>query len=119
MESVEKDCGAFGIDAVAREGGDEQRDRDLDGLGVFDGREVEFDGLRWGGFGCRASSSGCGRCGFDQKKAGFEQMFVPSVEMGVKVAEGGRYEGWGLASFSVDFDVATGSKGHLRLLEGG
>ena len=38
LEAIEKDRGAFGVDAVAGEGGDEEGDGDLDGLGVLDRR---------------------------------------------------------------------------------
>lgn len=45
METVEEDDGAFGGDAIAGESGDEEGDGDLDGFDVFEGREVEFDGM--------------------------------------------------------------------------
>ena len=39
LQAVEEDCGTFGVDAVAGESGDEERDGDLDGFGVFEGWE--------------------------------------------------------------------------------
>ena len=48
METVEENRGAFGVDAVAGECGDEKRDGDLNGFGVFDGREIELDWILGG-----------------------------------------------------------------------
>jgi hypothetical protein len=116
LEGVEQDCGALGVDAVAGEGGDEQRDGDLDGLGVFDGRKVKLDWDLRGAIGqvLRGSGDGCGRirAGNGEGGAVFEQVFVTAVEAGVEVAEGGESESWGLATFSVGFDVTTGSGWH-------
>jgi hypothetical protein len=125
LEAVEEDGGAFGVDAIAGEGGDEEGDGDLDGLGVFDGREVEFDGIVRGVIGQVLGAAGC-RCdgigvglneGLNQGGAVFEQVFVAAVEAGVEVAEGGEAEGWGLAASSVGFDVAAGGGWHFWLLE--
>jgi hypothetical protein len=46
LEGVEDCGGSAGVDAVACEGGDDQRNGDLDGFGVFEGRKVQLD------FGC-------------------------------------------------------------------
>ncbi len=67
LEAVEKDGSAFGGDAVAGEGGDEERDGDLNGLDVFEGREVEFDGILRGVIGqilgrSDAEEEGLGLC---------------------------------------------------------
>jgi hypothetical protein len=90
LEAVEQDCGAFGVDAIAREGGDEERDGDLDGLGVFNGREVEFDwnlrGVIGQGLGC--AGRGCCGIGTGDGEGGavFAQVSVAAVEAGVEVA---------------------------------
>jgi len=59
LETVEENRGAFGVDAVAGECGDEKRDGDLNGFGVFNGRQVEFDGILGGGTGQVFGSSRC------------------------------------------------------------
>jgi len=96
LEAVEQDRGAFGGDAIAGEGGDEERDGDLDGLDVFEGREVELDWILRGVIGQVLRGSG-GRGGgvgveFDEGGAVFDQVFVAAVEAGVEVTEGGEAE---------------------------
>ena len=123
MKAVEQDGGAFGVDAIAGEGGDQERDGDLDGLGVFDGREVEFDWTVRGVIGQELGHVGCGcggiRVGRSEGGAIFEQISVAAMEAGVEVAEGGETEGWGLAASSVGFDVAAGVSWHWWLLDFG
>jgi hypothetical protein len=92
LQSIEDGGGSAGVDAVAGECGDDQRDCDLDGFGVFQGREVEFDfGCDLGGF--QVGLGGFGR-GFGYVAMVFDQIFVAAVEAGVEVAEGGLAEGW-------------------------
>lgn len=120
LEAVEEYCGALGVDAVAGEGGDEERDRDLDGLGVFNGREVEFDWILGGVIGQVLGGSGCGcgrvGVGIGERGAVFDQVSVATVEARVEVAEGRESERWGLAAFSVGFDVAAGCGWHFGSL---
>ena len=77
LEAVEEDGGALGVDAVAGEGGDEERDGDLDGFGVFEDGEVDFDevggGDVWGGPGDR--------------RVGLDHEVLALVDAGVEVAE--------------------------------
>jgi len=113
LKAVEKDCGALGVDAVAGEGGDEQGDGDLDGFGVFDGREVELDWILSGVIGqvLGRSGCGCGRVGAAIGQGGgvFDQVPVAPVEARVEVAEGGETEGraadascaWGAISIMI------------------
>jgi hypothetical protein len=108
LKAVEEDGGALGVDAVAGEGGDEEGDGDLDGLDIFEWRQVEFE---WCGFGQELVCSGCAGRGvglvFDEDGGVFDQIFMAAVQAGVEVAEGGLAEGWGFAAASVGLDVAA------------
>jgi hypothetical protein len=46
LQGVEDSGGAAGVDPVAGKGGDDEGDGDLDGLRVFQRREIQLD------FGC-------------------------------------------------------------------
>jgi hypothetical protein len=88
LETVEQDRCSFGINAVAGEGRDEQRDGDLYGLDIFKRRQVELnrDGLRQvlgrcGDRGVRLVGGHSGRRP--------DEISVTAEEAGVKVAEGG------------------------------
>lgn len=48
-----------------------------------------------------------------QGRAGFEQVAMTAVKTRVEVAEGGESKRWGLAAFSVCFDVSAGSYRHF------
>ena len=115
LEAVEEDGGAFGVDAVAGESGDEEGDGDLDRLDVFEGREVDFEliGQVLGLDSCRLGLVGAV---FEQDGGCFDHVFVAAVEAGVEVAEGGETEAWGLAAASVGLDVAADSGFHFLLL---
>jgi hypothetical protein len=91
LEAVEEDGGAFGVDAVACECGDEKRDGDLNGFGVFDGRQVELDGILGSVIGEGLGRAGC-RCRgigvwFNESGAVFDQMPVATVKAGVEVTD--------------------------------
>ena len=121
MEAVEKDSCAFGLDAIAGEGGDEQGDGDLNGFGVFDRREIELDWILGDAVGEVLGDAG-GRCGWVEVGAGlgvedggaiFEQAPMATEEPGVKVAEGGEAERRRLAALSVGFDMAADCGWHF------
>jgi len=87
LEAVEQDRGAFRVDAVTGEGGDEQRDGDLDGFDVFERRQVEFERI---GQVLGLAGRRCGgvRIIFEQDRGAFDQVFVAAVQAGMEVAEG-------------------------------
>ena len=93
MKTVEQDGGALRVDAVASEGGDQEGDGDLDGLDVFEWREVELEGDGFGEI-LWCFGGGCWRVGvvWGQNWCGFNEMSVATEESGVKVTEGGASE---------------------------
>jgi len=75
LEAVEEAGGAFGVDSVKSEGGDEEGDGDLDGFCVFEGGEVDL-GEFGGGGGVAGEESG--------REGGDAAIFfaLPSILMG-------------------------------------
>ena len=114
LQGVEDGGGAAGVDAVAGEGGDDEGDGDLNGFGVFEGREIQLDFGRDLGR-LQAGLRGIG-CGFRQVSVVFDQISVAAVETRVEVAERSLAQGWGFAAMAVGFDVAAESLGHVLLL---
>jgi hypothetical protein len=110
LKSVENDCCAFGVDAIAGEGGDEEGDGDLDGFGVFEDGEIEFEG-RYLGLICRGSAVDGGMVvdegALALEEAGVEVTHIVSGEIG------------GFAADSVGLDVTAVCGFHLILLVGG
>lgn len=109
LEAVEDDCRAFGLDEIASEGGDEEGDGGLDGFGVFQDGEVDFDGWDDGFEGGIAGADG--RVAVDHGALALE-------EAEVEVAEVAGVEARGAATESVGLDVAAGSLLHDVLLRG-
>jgi hypothetical protein len=110
LQSVENAGGASGVDAVADEGGDDEGDGDLDGFGIFEGREVKLDFRRDLG-GLQVGLGGFGR-GLGEIVVVFDQISVAAVQARVEVAVGCLAKRWGFAAAAVGFDMAAESLGH-------
>ena len=92
--AVKKDAGAAGLDAVAGDGAGDERERDLDGVGVFEGGELDLDGRGMGGV------------GGVERGVGLEAAFALLGAV-VEVAEGAAAEGHAFAFVPVGLDVAA------------